>query len=157
MKKSILKRWWFWAIAVIGTIVIIANLASESTEASKASEQAQGEILLTDSMKLVIEEQAFTAYQLVEAYKRNEVTADNDFKGKTFYIKGNVQEIGKDLFDKVFVALEAGDFERVQIYMANPDDAMKLAKGDKAVFEVIGDGKIMWPLAKEGKLISYEN
>lgn len=41
-------------------------------------------------------DQTIGARQLVDLYQENEVKADKDFKGKTFYVQDTVSEIKKD-------------------------------------------------------------
>lgn len=69
--------------------------------------------------------QEISAAKLHQAYKQNEVAADDQFKGKTFNITGVVAGIQKDFTDSIYVTIKTGDeFSALQAYF---DDAHKSA------------------------------
>lgn len=49
-----------------------------------------------------------SAQQLAQAYERNTVAADQQFKGKRFSVTGIVESINTDLFGKPYVTLRGG-------------------------------------------------
>ena len=49
-----------------------------------------------------------SAQQLAQAYERNTVAADQQFKGKRFSVTGLVESINTDLFGKPYVTLRGG-------------------------------------------------
>ncbi|MBT8768741.1 OB-fold putative lipoprotein [Metapseudomonas boanensis] len=50
----------------------------------------------------------YTAQQLAQAYDRNTVAADQQFKGERFKVTGVVDSINTDLFGKPYVTLRGG-------------------------------------------------
>lgn len=59
-----------------------------------------------------------TSEELDNAYEANEVKADSTYKGKTVVIRGPVEKIAKDLFDKPYIELRGNsDFLGVQCYV----------------------------------------
>ena len=72
-----------------------------------------------------------SSQQLVEAYKTNEIEADNKLKGKWFYVKGTVEDIGKDVLGKPYIVLSGdGEFRGVQCYIKNENSVASLRKGN---------------------------
>lgn len=49
-----------------------------------------------------------SAQQLAQAYDRNTVAADQQFKGKRFRVSGVVESINTDIFGDPYVTLLAG-------------------------------------------------
>ena len=47
------------------------------------------------------ENQTITASNLTASYEANEVQADENFKGKTFFVEGTVSDIKKDILDHI--------------------------------------------------------
>ena len=134
-----------------------ANAASSSQNDTKTElTQAQ-----KDSVKKAEEEEikknTITAKQLTAAYDDNEVSADNNFKGKTFYVSGTVTDIKKDILDHIYVTLEGNEmFKQVQCYFEDKDTAGKLQKGMTATFQGKCEGLMMNVLMKNCVLIKAE-
>lgn len=86
-----------------------------------------------------------TASDLMDAYNKNEVKADNLYKDKKLKITGTVDSIGKDVLDDTYVCLKSGDeysLDSVQCYVVKEsmDKAAELKKGDKITITGICDG-----------------
>lgn len=76
-----------------------------------------------------------TAKQLQAAYQQNEVKADQNFKGKKFYVEGVVESIGKDILDNPYVTLKTDPmFQYVQCVVDDENVAASLNKGVKVTF-----------------------
>ena len=84
-----------------------------------------------------------TAEEYYRAYKANEVTADDKYKGKAIQIRGIVRAIGKDLLDKPYVSLGAGDFGEVPVYNIEIEQARKLAVGMEIDVTCFGNGMML--------------
>lgn len=85
-----------------------------------------------------------TASQLYAAYDANEVSADQNFKNKTFYVTGIVEEIKKDFMGDIYVTLKTGDyFSYVNCYLDNEDLAAKLKKGQRVTFKGTCKGMVI--------------
>lgn len=131
-----------------------ANLTEEEKDSIARAER------INDSLKVVekqkqgelkkqkeIEERkknTVTASQLYAAYDANEVSADQNFKNKTFYVTGTVEEIKKDFMDDIYVTLKTGEyFSYVNCYLDDEDIAAKLSKGQQVTFKGTCKGMVM--------------
>jgi len=95
-----------------------------------------------------------SARDLVSSYAANEVRADENFKGKRFFVTGKVTDIKKDLFGEIYVTLEGSEmFREVQCYFDDSKTASKLNKGMRVTFHGECDGLIMNVLMKDCKLV----
>lgn len=83
-----------------------------------------------------------TALELFADYDANEVAAEQKYDGKLLEITGTVKDISRDVFDDLYVTLEAEDneysFYSVQCYINENDEASMekaaaLVEGDTAV------------------------
>lgn len=88
-----------------------------------------------------------TAEELLDAYKANEVAADERFKGKVLEVSGQIDTIGKDILDTPYVTLSAGadTFGSIQA-MFSKDDLSRLSsltKGRPITVRCRVKGKMM--------------
>lgn len=98
--------------------------------------------------------QTISAADLVQNYINNEVRADENFKGKSFYVEGTVTNIKKDILGDIFVTLEGADMIReVQCYFDDKSTATQLEKGMRVTFYGECDGLMMHVLMKNCKLV----
>tara|TARA_B110000977_G_C10894641_1_gene422802 strand:+ start:24 stop:569 length:546 start_codon:yes stop_codon:yes gene_type:complete len=63
-----------------------------------------------------------TPSSLFSAYENNEIKADNTYKNRYVKMTGRIDDIGKDLFDNIYVTFSASDFFGIQVYF-NDEDA----------------------------------
>jgi len=71
-----------------------------------------------------------TAEELINAYESNEVSADDQYKGKTLIVSGKVGKIGKDFFDAIYITLESdAEYRNVQCFIKDKQVAAKLVQG----------------------------
>jgi hypothetical protein len=86
-------------------------------------------------------------YHLLGEYKRNEVSADNEFKGQHVRTTGTVGTISKDILDKPYVTVGTGDrFELppvVQCMLSDAGKAAQLSPGQKVTVTGTVRGKMM--------------
>jgi hypothetical protein len=99
-------------------------------------------------------ENTITAPNLTASYEENEVKADENFKGKTFFVEGTVLEIKKDIMDEIYVILQ-GDkmFRNVQCYFDDTSTASQLQKGMRVTFKGTCNGLMMNVLIKNCVLV----
>lgn len=91
----------------------------------------------------------FTACDLVSYYSKNEIAADNNFKGKSFYVTGYIDHIGKDLMDNSYVTLKSDDpIRNVQCFVDDQDILAKLQNDQKVTVYGECDGLMMNVLMK---------
>jgi hypothetical protein len=82
--------------------------------------------------------------RLHDAYKENEVAADNAYRGKVLRVTGAVQEIRKDISDTPIVELwTSNEFEPVSAYFENEGDLASLHRGEHVAIRCIGDNVVM--------------
>jgi len=101
-----------------------------------------------------IKKNTITASDLTAAYEENEVNADNNFKGKIFYVRGRISDIKKDILDNIYVTLEGSEmFRQVQCFFDDKETAAKLHKGMKVTFKGRCEGLMMNVLMKDCVLV----
>lgn len=102
-----------------------------------------------------IKKNTITSTQLIAEYEANEVSADNNFKGKTFYVAGTVADIKKDVLGHIYVILSTDNIvRRVQCYFEDAETAAKLGKGMQVTFLGRCEGLMMNVLMKDCKLVA---
>jgi hypothetical protein len=150
-------------LGILVLIGIIGNLLDK--KGSQASINAEATANLTQAQKDSIEKvkleeikkNTITAKQLIAEYEANEVSADNTFKGKTFYVAGTVLDIKKDILGKIYVTLDGGNIvRRVQCYFEDAETAGKMSKGMNVTFKGKCSGLMMNVLMKDCQLIAAE-
>jgi hypothetical protein len=93
-----------------------------------------------------------TAAELVEAYEKNEVQADETYEGQWVEVTGTVGDIKKDITDSVYVTIGKGEqFEvrQVQCFVDEGVDVTDLSKGDRITMTGRVDGLMMNVLVEE--------
>ena len=87
-----------------------------------------------------------TARRLFEAYDANEVSADEQYKGRTIHVSGKIKSIDKDFMNNIVIRLFAGGlFETVDAQMLDEQKgvAMGLQKGQQLVLVCRIRGRVM--------------
>lgn len=139
-----------------------SNNSSSTTEnAARTEKVEEPKIVLTqlqlDSIENVKtqaiikerEDQTIKAPNLTASYDENEVKADENFKGKTFFVEGTVRDIKKDILDDIYVILEGDQmFRDVQCFFDDKNTASQLQKGMRVTFQGKCDGLMMNVLMK---------
>jgi hypothetical protein len=137
----------------------VANSKMEKQAEEKIPEltQQQKDSVEKENIKNTIKEregQTISAPNLAASYEANEVQADNNFKGKTFFVEGVVTDIKKDIVDDIYVILEGDQmFRDVQCFFNDAETASKLRKGMKVTFKGTCDGLMMNVLMKNCELV----
>ena len=89
---------------------------------------------------------------LFDAFEQNEVAADDRYKGKWIEISGTIDNIGKDILDKMYLTLEAEQpLFGVQAFFADKHKSAlaSLAKGDPVTLLCKCSGKMGNVLLRE--------
>lgn len=168
-KSNTIAKWWKITATVIIALIVIANIGADDKNSSsndnvatnkepeKELTQAQKDSIAAVERANLIEERkngTISAADLVTSYTNNEVSADNNFKGKKFYVEGYIDNIGKDILDDIYVTLKSGDVIRsVQCYIDDQDKVANLRKGQKITVLGQCDGLMMNVLMKNCKLV----
>lgn len=94
------------------------------------------------------------ANDLVGMYVDNEVNADNQVKGKKFYVEGKIGDIGKEIMDDIYITLESSDMMRsVQCFIDDKDLVAKLQKGQRITVFGKCEGLMMNVLMKDCQVV----
>ncbi len=166
-KTDTIAKWWKILATVLIGLIVIASLGDDtSTEKStteKTTVKKEPEIQLTQAQKDSIakvekenlkaekaklyeqrKSQTISAKNLYANYEANEVSADQNFKGKSFYITGIVDDIKKDFMGDIYVTLKTGKmFTSVNCYLDDEKTAAKLKKGQRVTFKGECDGMVV--------------
>lgn len=131
--------------------------ASEKIQADESLTQAQKDSLLVVERHKEIEtreNQTVSAKDLYYTYQQNEVSADNNFKDKWFYVEGVIDDIKKDIMDEIYVTLKTGEIiGSVQCFLDDADVASQLQKGQKITVYGQCSGLMMNVLMKDCKVV----
>ena len=116
-------------IIILGYLFSLAGEKGASTNTSTASTPQQE----VASLKV-------SAETLRQAYKANEVSGDNQYKGKLVEIAGTVDSIGKDITDEAYVTFETPEsvsFDHVQCMFKKSEEGTlgTLKKGQKITLQ----------------------
>jgi hypothetical protein len=169
-KSNNVKTGWKVAWSIIIGLVVIASISDKdertSDNSSETNSSATTKPSFTQAQKDSLaelerqneeqrrKEQTISAGNLIANYTQNEVSADENFKGKHFYVVGYIDDIGKDLLDDIYVTLSTGDdFRRVQCFIDDKVAVAQLQKGQKITIYGQCDGLMMNVLMKNCELV----
>jgi len=133
-----------------------ANAAAEPTEEATPKELTAAEKAAAARAAVKEQEdQTLTAPSLLASYKANEVRADNNFKGKDFYVEGTVDKVGKDIMDHSYVILKGDEYGilGVQCTLEDPSEAANLDPGDYIAVKGKCDGLMMNVLMGDSHIV----
>ena len=144
-----LRNWFVKHKIVTGILVFfgIAIIASafNNPDSSNVSENSASTGNL-QAEKVTEAPISITAVELADAYEKNEVKADKDYKGKSLEITGTIKEIGTVL-SQTFVVLSSGkefSITDIQCFFDNQaeiDKIAELTKGNQVTVQGKVDGK----------------
>ena len=146
-----------------GILVLIGIIGRQLDKSKETNSPLKSDVQLTQAQKdsiakaeqEEIKKNTITASQLIAEYEANEVSADANFKGKTFYVSGTVVDIKKDVLNHIYVTLKTDNIIRkVQCYFEDAETAGKLSKDMTVTFMGKCDGLMMNVLMKDCKLIA---
>jgi len=113
----------------------IANVERINDSIKVADRQKEAELKRQNEIE-ARKKNTISAADLYANYEANEVSADENFKNKTFYVTGIVEEIKKDFMDDIYVTLKTGQmFSYVNCYFDDKKVAAKLKKGQRVTFK----------------------
>ncbi|MBN4085031.1 hypothetical protein JYT89_01670 [Flavobacteriaceae bacterium AH-315-B10] len=174
-KTDTVAKWWKITATILIGLIVIANIgddnsSTDNSTTEKTTIQKKPEIQLTQAQKDSISKvekaelyeqrksQTINASDLVASYVANEVSADENFKGKKFYVYGKITDIKKDILGDIYVTLKGSEmFREVQCYFDDTKTAAKLKKGMYVTFYGKCDGLMMNVLMKNCKITENLN
>ncbi|MBU9520250.1 OB-fold putative lipoprotein [Burkholderia multivorans] len=124
-----------FAIGLVGAIFGEKPTSGAPTASNSTSEQPKP-----------AETVSVTAAALFDAYDKNEVAADQKYKGKALSVSGTIQSIDKDAFDNIVVKLRtSNEFMPVNAYLSKEHEAFAatLEKGKKVTWTCEGNGRLI--------------
>jgi hypothetical protein len=129
-----------WAYLGIGALVLFGGcVAVCAVGVNQAGKEAKKEKEAFDDAKSM----KVTADELTEAYEKNEVSADEKYKGKKIEITGVIERIDSGFNDEPQIVLKAKNFIGVRCEGLSKKDAGKLEKGSEITLVCKGDGEII--------------
>lgn len=144
--------------AILALLVLIIAIGGSSDEPASdaAGSVAPSSTVATPEPKPEYIE--VTAKDLLAAYDKNTVAADNTYKGQLLKVTGTVGSIGKDILDSAYVTLTNGEpyaLVSVQCYFAkdNLDDIATLKEGDTVTITGKCDGSTLNVALKQCDLV----
>ena len=141
----------------VGVVLLIGIIGSQlEAKNEKPNQNSENNALPpVQAEKEDITKNTIPAKDLTASYEANEVNADENYKGKTFYVSGKITDIKKDMLDDIYVTLEGDQtFREVQCYFDDKATASKLSKGMNVTFKGKCDGLMMNVLMKDCQLTS---
>lgn len=133
----------FGGLLVLGCIAasFAVKQASGARKGASIAAQTEPENIVSEVPDQV------SIVHLLGAYKRNEISADNEFKGKWFQTTGTVGTVAKDFLDKPYITVGTGEqFELppvVQCMLKDGGRAASLSPGQKVTISGMVRGKMM--------------
>lgn len=148
MSEEKKKKRPLWQKLLIGFAILIV-LGGIGKALDKEGGRSTGNTVTANPEQPVAE---VTAHQLFEAYKGNEIAADEKYKGKILIVKGTVSDIGKDILDDMYLTLDTGNpILSVQTFFADrfKSRLASMKKGDRVALRCRCDGKFGNVLMKD--------
>lgn len=138
MDNTIQKKSWprrHPILTTLGVIIILGYLFSLAGEKSGSTSTNTASTTQQEVAALKV-----SAETLRQAYKANEVSGDNQYKGKLVEISGTIDSIGKDITDEAYVTFETPEsvsFDHVQCMFKKSEEATlgTLTKGQKITLQ----------------------
>ncbi len=134
--------------------VFLVGVASSERSTSQAPAPATNQSQPANTTEPPAPVLEVSAQQLAQAYERNTVAADQQFKGKRFKVSGVVDAINTDLFGKPYVTLRGGvnPFMQPQFSLADghANFAAGLQVGQRITLLCVGKGDVAkTPMSKD--------
>ncbi|HDQ4105130.1 TPA: hypothetical protein P8O53_003618 [Pseudomonas aeruginosa] len=134
--------------------VVLVAMASGDRPSSKPATTSSSQSHPAKEVAPVEPQLEVSAQQLAQAYDRNTVAADQQFKGKIFKVTGVVDSINTDLFGNPYVTLRGGvnQFMEPQFKLddAHANYAAGLQSGMRISLICIGGGDVAkTPMSKD--------
>jgi acyl carrier protein len=164
-KSNTIAKWWKVTATILIALIVVANMGNDGTVAEQETIAASAKPEYTqaqlDSIAVVervaaIEERksaTISAADLFAHYEANEVKADQNFKDKTFFVEGVVDDIGKDILGDPYVTLRSTNIFSVQCMVEDENVVAELSKGMRVTVQGTCDGKMGNVLMRNCKLV----
>jgi hypothetical protein len=104
-RKTLVSVWPAIVIVGVGLFFFFIFISGKNQTVSKHPPQNEPQAIQNDFNP---PQGAISAKDLYDAYKANEVAADEKFKGKRLVVYGKIKDISKNIADQPSVTLDAG-------------------------------------------------
>ena len=137
-----LKKILMWVGIVFVVLVVIGIFAGGKESPNATSAESNSEQTVQEEAPIQVK-----ASELLNAYKNNEVAANQQFKDKPLLVTAIVESIEAGLMDEPYLVLKAGDqfeFNKPQAHLAKEDEAKAatLSKGQQITLRCIGNSEV---------------
>ncbi|HEO1767562.1 TPA: hypothetical protein VAM28_003252 [Acinetobacter baumannii] len=129
-----------WIAIIIVVLIVLGVIFGKDDKTQPASSSAEPTAPAEPPIEV-------TANELLNAYKNNEVAANQQFKGKTLLVSATVSSIDAGISDEPYLTLKAGgeyEFNQPQAHLADAEQnkAASLSKGQKIKLLCTGNSEI---------------
>ncbi|VWD08629.1 hypothetical protein BLA18112_04502 [Burkholderia lata] len=144
-----MKKLFKVGLGIVLALIVISVIFGKKPAPSAASNAEAGASATPSpaaQAQKPVETVSVSASALFTAYDKNEVSADQKYKGKALSVGGTVQSIDKDAFDNIVVKLKtSNEFMPVNAYMSKEHEALaaSLEKGQKVAWVCEGAGRLI--------------
>lgn len=97
-----------------------------------------------------------TAKELYSEYKENEVAADKKYKDQIIEVSGEIENIGKDIANTIYITLKTGEtLGNVQVMFSDEyeDQVAQLSKGQKVTVRGVCSGLALLNVLVKGGIL----
>ncbi|MCT9265070.1 OB-fold putative lipoprotein [Acinetobacter baumannii] len=135
-----MKKILMWIGIIFIVLVVIGMFAGNKNNSQNSASSTESNTPAEPPIEV-------TASQLLNAYKNNEVAANQQFKDKTLLVSATVNSIEAGLTDEPYLTLKAGgeyEFNMPQAHLAKEEQnkAANLSKGQKVKLLCTGNSEI---------------
>ena len=146
-KKPIYKKWWFWVLAIL----IIAIIGSQSNKNRNSSDTGNSS---EEKADIKPDAPTYSARSMYSDYEANEVSGDNKYKGKEFFVTGTVHSIGKDIMGRPYIGLQTSNIiGTVQCFIKDANSVSNISKGESVKIFGEGGGYLINVFVNDAKVI----
>lgn len=146
----------FWLVFVVVVILIPSRNKDNTNTTTPAYEQSSSVETIAPLPEEALAE--FSASEIFDAYHRNEVAADDQFKHKVFIVYGQLDGISKDFTDDVVLTLTTSNmFLNLHAFLVESDfpAAARLEKGQSIRLKCSGAGMTLGtPVVRDCHILS---
>lgn len=164
-KSNTIAKWWKVTATILIALIVVANIGEdkgggvETVVATAEPEYTQAQldsIAEVERLAAIDERKSNTisAADLFAHYEANEVKADQNFKDRTFFVEGVVNDIGKDILGDPYVTLRSTNLFSVQCMVEDENIVAELSKGMRITVRGTCDGKMGNVLMRNCKLVT---
>lgn len=135
---------WVWIIGIVAVLMIIGKLFPNEDSGGDSQPAAPAPVETVQPSAVV------SAAQLLHDYDANEISADNNYKGKVITVNGVINDIGNDLMNDAYVTMgNPNSLNQVQAMIKDKNIVAKLQKGQAISVTGKCSGKMMNVLIRD--------